>query len=356
MSPVGFPEERFDVHAPYLAAKARYQHFDYRHVGASGLLVSPIGLGLWHNFGDDTPFKSQREIVRYAFDHGVNHFDIANQYGPPPGAAEENFGRILKKDLRPYRSELVIATKAGWPQWPGPNGRLNGKKHLQASLNESLGRLGVDHVDLFYSHRYDPMTPIAETIGALDGLVRQGKALYVGISSYSAARTAEALTLAADTGTPLVVNQSFYSMLSRSIEIDLLTVLDEFGAAAVAFAPLAQGLLTDRYLSGYESVSRATARPQLSPDSFTDKNLQRIRALNGLASLRGQSLSQMALAWVLRDMRVASAVVGVSSVRQLEHNLAALQQPTFDGEELQRIDEFAVTDDSLDWWRVSSTL
>lgn len=353
---VDFRDQRPDSHAPYSAPEDRFKNFDYNRVGATGLVVSPIGLGFWYNFGDDKPFQNQRDIVRYAFDHGINHFDLANQYGPPLGAAEENFGRILFKDLGRYRDELVVTTKAGWPQWLGPNGRLGGKKHLLRSLEESLNRLGTEYVDIFYSHRFDPDTPLRETVESLDQAVRQGKALYVGVSSYSAARTAEALTIAAELGTPLIVNQSAYSLLNRWIEDELLDVLDRSGAAAVAFTPLAQGLLTDRYLDGYAGVARASERNELPSDALNEDNLQRLRGLAKIAAERGQTLAQLAVSWTLRDPRVASALVGVSRVEQLAENLKSLKQLDFSDEELRRINEYAVADGGVNPWKVSSEL
>ncbi|MFB5077187.1 aldo/keto reductase [Raoultella sp. C349492] len=352
---VEFLDERPDPNTPWTPPENRFKRYDYNRVGNSGLVVSPIALGTWYNFGDDTPFQKQRDIVRFAFENGINHIDIANQYGPPLGAAEENIGRILRKDFRSYRNELVIATKAGWPQWLGPNGRLGGKKHLLGSIDESLERLGLDHVDIFYSHRYDPDTPLHETIEALDALVRQGKALYVGISSYSAQRSREALSIAKELGTPLLVNQSSYSLLNRWIEDELLSDLTQSGAAAIAFTPLAQGLLADRYLQGFE-VQRAQHRTYISAEAQSEDNLRRLRGLAAIAAERGQTLSQLAIAWTLRDPRVASTLVGVSSKEQLAENLKALDNLVFSSDELALIDNFAVHDGGVNPWKISSEL
>ncbi|MCL2894348.1 aldo/keto reductase [Brenneria tiliae] len=353
---VEFLDERPDANAVWSAPEDRFKRFAYHRVGNSGLVVSPIGLGFWYHFGDTTPFQQQRDIIRFAFENGINHFDLANQYGPPLGAAEENFGRVLRKDFRPYRNELVVTTKAGWPQWLGPNGRLGGKKHLLASIDESLTRLGLDHVDIFYSHRYDPDTPLSETIEALDAIVRQGKALYVGISSYSAARTREAFAIAQELGTPLLVSQSSYSLINRWIEDELLDDLGHFGGAAVAFTPLAQGLLADRYLQGFDGVSRAEPRAYLTKEAQSADNLRRLRGLAEIAAERGQTLSQLAVAWTLRDPRVASTLVGVSSTEQLAENLRALDNLSFSQEELARIDRFAVHDGGVNPWKISSEL
>ena len=323
------------THDPYRASADRYRQHDYRRVGRSGLLLPPISLGLWHNFGDERPFATQREIVRHAFDRGVTHFDLANNYGPPFGAAEETFGRILQKDLRPYRDELVVSTKAGWEMWPGPYGNLGSRKYLLASLDASLERLQLDYVDIFYSHRFDDKTPLEETMGALDTAVKQGKALYVGISSYSAEQTREAASIAKKLGTPLVIHQPSYSLLERWIERGLTDALGEMGMGAIAFSALAQGLLSERYVHGAIDVHRASARTWLDT---SEKAIARVRALNEIAKARGQTLAQMALVWVLRDARVASTLVGVSSVAQLTENLAALEKPAFSSEEIAAID------------------
>jgi L-glyceraldehyde 3-phosphate reductase len=343
------------THDPYRAAPDRYRNFGYRRVGRSGLQLPPISLGFWYNFGDNRPFAAQREIVRYAFDRGVTHFDLANNYGPPYGAAEENFGRIVRRDFRPYRDEMVISSKAGWDMWPGPYGQLGSRKYLLASLDASLQRLGLDYVDIFYSHRLDPGTPLEETIGALDTAVRSGKARYAGVSSYSAEHTREAASIAKGLGTPLIIHQPSYSLLNRWIEGGLTDVLAETGMGAIAFTALAQGLLTDKYLAGTRDVERATARPTFDASILTEKTLARVRGLNEIAKERGQTLAQMALMWVLRDRRVASTLVGASSVAQMAENLAALDHPEFTAEELAKIDRYAV-DSGLDLWRSSSDL
>jgi L-glyceraldehyde 3-phosphate reductase len=327
----------------------------YRRTGHSGLMLPALSLGLWQNFGDDRPMDTQRSIVRRAFDLGVTHFDLANNYGPPYGAAEKNFGRIFAEDLRPYRNELAISTKAGWDMWPGPYGDLGSRKYLLSSLDDSLQRMGLDYVDIFYSHRFDPATPLEETMGALDAAVRQGKALYVGISSYSAGRTRDAAAILRDLGTPLLIHQPSYSMLNRWIEPELLDALDEVGAGCIAFTALAQGLLTSKYLDGVPAGSRASqADATLGRDMLDDVTLGRVRGLNAIAADRGQSLAQMALAWALRDARMTSLVVGASSVRQLEENLAALDNLDFADEELARIEEFAV-DSGINLWEGPST-
>jgi L-glyceraldehyde 3-phosphate reductase len=318
----------------------RYEAMTYRRTGRSGLDLPAISLGLWHNFGDDVPFERQRAILRRAFDLGITHFDLANNYGVPAGSAETNFGRHLREDFRAYRDELVISTKAGWDMWPGPYGQGGGgRKYVLASLDQSLARMGLDYVDVFYSHRPDPTTPFAETMAALDTAVRSGKALYAGISSYSPEQTREAAAILCDLGTPLLIHQPSYNMLDRWIEDGLLDVLEDCGAGTIVFSPLAQGLLTDRYLGGIPEGSRATHSPFLTPGDITGDLLARVRALNEIARARGQSLAQLALAWVLRDPRVTSALVGASSVRQLEDNVAALQNLAFSDEELARIDE-----------------
>ena len=328
--------------SPHVAAPDRYDAMPYRRVGASGLRLPAISLGLWQNFGDDRALSTQRAIVGRAFDRGVTHFDLANNYGPPSGAAETNFGRLLASDLRAYRDELIISTKAGYDMWPGPYGDRGSRKYLLASLDQSLGRLGLEYVDIFYSHRVDPETPLEETMGALDTAVRQGKALYVGISSYSAQRTREAAAILRGLGTPLVIHQPSYSMVNRWIEPELLDVLAEERIGAIAFSPLAQGLLTDRYLDGVPSDSRAARGGSFSRDLLSAANLDNARALREIARGRGQTLAQMAIAWTLRDPRVASAVVGASSVTQLDDNLAALDHLAFTPAELADIDRFAV--------------
>ncbi|HEY5895017.1 MAG TPA: L-glyceraldehyde 3-phosphate reductase [Chthoniobacterales bacterium] len=343
------------THDPYRAAADRYRHFAYRRVGNSGLMLPPLSLGLWYNFGDNRPFDIQREILRYAFDHGITHFDLANNYGPPYGSAEENFGRMMRRDFKPYRDELIIATKAGWDMWPGPYGQLGSSKYLLASLDASLERMSLDYVDIFYSHRFDPETPVEETVRALDAAVRAGKCRYVGISSYSAERTQEAAGIAQRLGTPLVIHQPSYSPLNRWIEGGLTDVLAGNGMGAIAFTALAQGLLTNRYLQGTADVHRATARPTFDVSVLTEDTLTRVRGLNAIAQRRGQTLAQMALVWVLRDPRVTSALVGTSSVEQLAENLKALENPTFTREELGEIDRYAV-DSGIDLWRASSDL
>jgi len=338
------------VHAP---AEDRYEHMPYRRTGRSGLLLPAISLGLWWNFGHDRPFETSRAIVRRAFDLGITHFDLANNYGPPYGSAEENFGRIVRDDLRPYRDELLISTKAGYDMWPGPYGEWGSRKYLLASLDQSLARLGLEYVDIFYSHRFDPETPLEETMGALDTAVRQGKALYAGISSYSAAKTREAAAILHDLGTPLLIHQPSYSMLNRWIEPELLDALGELGAGCITFSPLAQGMLTDRYLNGIPEGARATRPYSLSPDLLSDESLAKIRALNELAAGRGQTLAQMALAWTLRDPRVTSTLVGASSVEQLEDNVGAIENLAFSDDELAEIDRHA-TDSGINLWAASS--
>ncbi|MCI0384485.1 L-glyceraldehyde 3-phosphate reductase [Streptomyces sp. CNQ085] len=323
----------------HTAADTRYDAMPYRRVGRSGLKLPAISLGLWHNFGDDKPLQTQRAILRRAFDLGVTHFDLANNYGPPPGAAEANFGRHLARDFRPYRDELVISTKAGYDMWPGPYGEWGSRKYLLASLDQSLSRTGLEYVDVFYSHRPDPDTPLEETMGALDTAVRQGKALYVGISNYSPGQTREAARILAELGTPLLIHQPSYSMFNRWVEDGLLDVLDEVGAGSIAFSPLAQGLLTDRYLSGIPAGSRAAgASPFLSAEGITEETLATVRALDGVARRRGQTLAQTAIAWILRGGRVTSALVGASSVKQLEDNVAAAGNLDFTDDELAEIE------------------
>jgi L-glyceraldehyde 3-phosphate reductase len=338
----------------YAAAPDRYERMQYRRSGRSGLQLPAVSLGLWHNFGHDRPYELGRAIARRAFDLGILHFDLANNYGPPYGSAEENFGRMLRDDLRPYRDELIISTKAGYDMWPGPYGEWGSRKYLLASLDQSLGRMGLEYVDLFYSHRFDPETPLEETIGALVTAVRQGKALYAGISSYSAEKTREAAAIARGLGTPIVIHQPSYSMLNRWIEPELLDTIEEEGIGCIAFSPLAQGMLTDRYLDGIPPDSRAGREgTALSSSMLTEDALAKIRALNEIAARRGQSLAQMAIAWVLRDPRVTSALVGASSVKQLEQNVAALDRLDFSDEELAEIDRYA-TDAQINLWARSS--
>jgi L-glyceraldehyde 3-phosphate reductase len=342
------------THDPWVAARDRYDAMPYRRVGTSGLLLPAISLGLWYNFGDNRPFDVIREVLRHAFDRGITHFDLANNYGPPYGSAEENFGRMMRRDFKPYRNELIISTKAGWDMWPGPYGQLGSRAYLLASLDESLDRMGLDYVDVFYSHRIDPVTPLEETIGALDTAVRAGKTRYVGISSYSARKTAEAAAIAQRLGTPLVIHQPSYSLLNRWIEGDLTTELTNAGMGAIAFTALAQGLLTDRYLKRAPSdVDRATARPTFDDELVTGEVLDRLRGLAGIAERRGQSLAQLALSWVLRDPTVASTLVGASSVAQLDENLGALDNLDFTADELAEIDRYA-SDSGIDMWRESS--
>jgi L-glyceraldehyde 3-phosphate reductase len=337
----------------YVPAEGRYERMQYRRSGRSGLQLPAVSLGLWHNFGHDRPLETGRAIVRRAFDLGILHFDLANNYGPPYGSAEENFGRILAADLRPYRDELIVSTKAGYDMWPGPYGEWGSRKYLLASLDQSLERMELDYVDIFYSHRFDPDTPLEETMGALDSAVSAGKALYVGISSYSAAKTAEAASILRELGTPFVIHQPSYSLLNRWIEPDLLDTLGELGIGCIVFSPLAQGMLTDKYLDGIPEGSRATRDSSLSPDLLTDEALEKIRALNELARGRGQSLAQLAIAWVLRDERVTSALIGASSVEQLEDSVGALDRLDFSKEELAEIDRYA-TESDLNLWAGSS--
>ncbi|MHA6782816.1 L-glyceraldehyde 3-phosphate reductase [Pseudonocardia saturnea] len=338
----------------YLADPTRYDDAGFRRTGRSGLLLPAISLGLWHNFGDDAPLETQRAILRRAFDRGVTHFDLANNYGPPYGSAESNFGTIYAQDLRPYRDELILSTKAGYDMWPGPYGQGGGsRKYLLASLDQSLARMGVDYVDIFYSHRFDPDTPLEETMGALDAAVRSGRALYAGISSYSGARTREAAAILRGLGTPLLIHQPSYSMLNRWIEEDLLDVLEETGVGCIAFSPLAQGMLTGKYLDGIPDGSRAAQGKSLAPDLLTEQTLRQVRALNEMAAARGQSLAQMALAWALRDPRVTSVLIGASSVAQLDDSLGALDHLAFDDDERARIDQHAV-DAGINLWAASS--
>jgi len=341
---------------PYRAADDRYDVHAYRRCGRSGLRLPAVSLGLWHNFGDDKPLETQRAILRRAFDRGVTHFDLANNYGPPYGSAERNFGSIFAADFRPYRDELVISTKAGYDMWPGPYGEWGSRKYLLASLDQSLERMGLDHVDIFYSHRFDPETPLEETMGALATAVRSGRATYAGISSYSPERTREAATLLREMGVPLLIHQPSYSMLNRWVEEgepSLLDVLGEEGVGCIAFSPLAQGMLTDRYLDGIPKDSRAAQGKSLDPSLLTDEALAHVRRLHEIAGDRGQSLAQMALAWVLRDERVTSVLIGASSVEQLDDNLAALDRLEFGDEELASIEQDAV-ESGINLWARSS--
>jgi L-glyceraldehyde 3-phosphate reductase len=339
---------------PYAAAAERYDRMPYNRTGRSGLLLPAISLGLWQNFGGERPVETSRAIVRRAFDLGVTHIDLANNYGPPYGSAEETFGEVLRKDLAPYRDELVISTKAGYDMWPGPYGEWGSRKYLLASLDQSLRRMGLDYVDIFYSHRFDPETPLEETMGALDTAVRQGKALYVGISSYSANHTARAAAILRELGTPLLIHQPSYSMLNRWIEDELLDTLEAEGVGCIAFSPLAQGMLTDKYLEGVPEGSRASQDGSLSPALLTEQTLAKVRALGEIAARRGQTLAQMAIAWTLRDPRLTSALVGVSSVEQLEMNIGALERRDFSEDELEEIDRYA-TESDINIWAGSST-
>ncbi|HEX4095026.1 MAG TPA: L-glyceraldehyde 3-phosphate reductase [Trebonia sp.] len=337
----------------YVASEDRYERHPYRRSGRSGLQLPAVSLGLWQNFGDESPLSTQRAILRRAFDLGVTHFDLANNYGPPYGSAEINFGRLFSEDFRPYRDELVISTKAGYDMWPGPYGEWGSRKYLLASLDQSLQRMGVEYVDIFYSHRFDPDTPLEETMGALDTAVRSGKALYAGISSYSPERTRDAAAILRSLGTPLLIHQPSYSMLNRWIEGGLLDVLEAEGTGCIAFSPLAQGLLTTKYLDGVPAGSRASRNGSLSQEQLTDATLAHVRALNAIAAERGQSLAQMAISWTLRDPRVTSALVGASSVGQLEENLAAADKTTFTAEEIAAIDKNAV-EAGINIWSASS--
>jgi L-glyceraldehyde 3-phosphate reductase len=339
---------------PWVADDERYDgRMPYRRCGRSGIQLPAISFGLWNNFGDDKPLEVQRAMLRRAFDRGVTHFDLANNYGPPPGSAELNFGRIFREDFRPYRNELVLSTKAGYDMWPGPYGEWGSRKYLLSSLDDSLSRMGVDYVDIFYSHRYDPDTPLEETMGALDRAVRSGKALYAGISSYSPEKTREALAILRSLGTPLLIHQPSYSLLNRWIEEGLLDVLEREGVGCIAFSPLAQGLLTDRYLDGVPADSRAAKGVFMDESMLTSDRLDRVRALNSIATDRGQTLAQMAIAWVLRDPRVTSALVGASSVAQLDDTLGALERLDFSDDELTAIAEHA-EDVGINIWAESS--
>ncbi|MGC8102623.1 L-glyceraldehyde 3-phosphate reductase [Metapseudomonas otitidis] len=341
----------------YIAAPDRYERIPYRRVGRSGLVLPALSLGLWHNFGDATPLDTQRALLRTAFDLGINHFDLANNYGPPYGSAEINFGRLLKEDFRAYRDELVISTKAGWDMWPGPYGQGgSSRKYLLASLDQSLARLGLDYVDIFYSHRFDPDTPLEETAGALASAVQQGKALYVGISSYSAGKTRELAALLRERKVPLLIHQPAYNLFNRWVEKDLLATTEELGTGVIAFTPLAQGLLTDKYLTGVPADARVN-RPggaSLRPEHLSEANIARVRALNEIAQRRGQSLAQLALAWTLRDARVTSALIGASRPEQIVENVAALDNLAFSAEELAEIDRHAV-EGGINLWEKPST-
>ena len=331
-------------------ATERYDTMEYRRCGRSGLQLPAVSLGLWHNFGGDRPLQRQRAIIRRAFDLGITHIDLANNYGPPYGSAEENFGRILATDLDGYRDELVISTKAGYDMWPGPYGEWGSRKYLLASLDQSLSRMGLDYVDIFYSHRFDPATPLEETMGALATAVHQGKALYAGVSSYSPVHTREAAAILRQLGTPLLIHQPSYSMFNRWIEDELLDVLEELGVGCIGFSPLAQGLLTHRYLEGIPADARAARGSSFDPDLITEENLGKVRALNAIAAARGQSLAQMAVAWTLRDPRMTTTLIGASSVAQLEDNVAALDQLSFSGDELAEIDRHATESAGVNLW------
>jgi L-glyceraldehyde 3-phosphate reductase len=338
----------------YDAAEDRYEDkMPYRRTGRSGLKLPAVSLGLWQNFGDGSPVDTQRAILRRAFDLGVTHFDLANNYGPPYGSAEVNFGRLMREDFRPYRDELVISTKAGYDMWPGPYGEWGSRKYLLASLDQSLARMGLDYVDIFYSHRFDPETPLEETMGALDTAVRSGRALYAGISSYSPERTREAYEILKSLGTPLLIHQPSYSMINRWVEEALMDTLGELGVGCIAFSPLAQGVLTSRYLNGVPEGSRASRGGSLSADQLSEQTLTHVRALNEIAAGRGQSLAQLAISWVLRDERMTSALIGASSVAQLEENLAAAAKTTFTSEEIAAIDGHAV-EAGINIWAKSS--
>jgi L-glyceraldehyde 3-phosphate reductase len=338
----------------YLAADARYDAMPYRRCGRSGLQLPAISLGLWQNFGDDRPLQNSRAILRRAFDLGITHFDLANNYGPPYGSAEINFGRILAEDFGSYRDELVISTKAGYDMWPGPYGEWGSRKYMLASLDQSLARMGLEHVDIFYSHRFDPHTPLQETMGALDAAVRAGKARHVGVSSYSPQRTEEAVAILRELGTPLLIHQPSYSLLNRWIEQGLLDVLEREGVGAIVFSPLAQGLLTDRYLEGIPEDSRVRSGNYFSSELLSEQNIARVRALNEIAQQRSQTLAQLAISWALRDERVTSALLGASSVQQLEQNVAALQRLDFDADELAEIDRYA-QEGGINLWAGSSS-
>ncbi|MEU4271939.1 L-glyceraldehyde 3-phosphate reductase [Streptomyces sp. NPDC026092] len=335
----------------YTASADRYEHMEYRRTGRSGLKLPAVSLGLWHNFGDDKTLGTQRAILRRAFDLGVTHFDLANNYGPPPGSAELNFGKIFAQDFAPYRDELIVSTKAGYEMHPGPYGEWGSRKYLMSSLDASLKRMGLDYVDIFYSHRFDPHTPLEETMGALASAVQQGKALYVGVSSYTSEQTAEAARILKDMGVPALIHQPSYSMINRWTEEDgLLDTLEAAGMGCISFVPLAQGLLTNKYLKGIPEGSRATQGKSLDPNLLSDEVLRRLRGLAEIAERRGQSLAQLALSWVLRDERMTSALIGASSVAQLEENVAALTAPPLTEEELKEIDTFAVDTEGTNIW------
>jgi L-glyceraldehyde 3-phosphate reductase len=338
----------------YVPEQARYERMAYRRCGRSGLQLPSISLGLWQNFGDDRPLAGSRAILRRAFDLGITHFDLANNYGRPYGSAETNFGRVFAEDFARWREEIVISTKAGYDMWAGPYGEWGSRKYLLSSLEQSLRRMRLEYVDLFYSHRFDPETPLEETMTALDAAVRQGKALYVGISSYGPRRTEEAALILRELGTPLLIHQPSYSMFNRWIEAELLDVLEREGVGAIVFSPLAQGMLTDKYLHGVPEDSRVRRGLHFSERLITDENLERVRALNEIAGRRGQTLAQLAIAWVLRDPRITSALLGASSVSQLEQNVAALDRADFDAGELEEIDRYAV-DGGINIWEPSST-
>lgn len=335
----------------YLPDTSRYDSMEYRRTGRSGLKLPAVSLGLWHNFGDDRGLGSQRAILRRAFDLGVTHFDLANNYGPPPGSAELNFGKLFRQDFAPYRDEILVSTKAGYRMHPGPYGEWGSRKYLLSSLDASLRRMGLDHVDIFYSHRFDPDTPLEETMGALASAVRQGKALYVGVSSYNAVQTAEAARILREMGVPALIHQPSYSMVNRWVESDgLLDALESAGMGCISFAPLAQGLLTDKYLAGIPEGSRASQGKSLDPELLSGEMVRRLRGLNDIARGRGQSLAQLALNWVLRDSRMTSALIGASRVEQLEENVAALAAPALTAAELEEIDTFAVDTASTNIW------
>lgn len=338
----------------YKASDKRYDSVQYNRCGKSGIQLAPISLGLWHNFGHDFNEDISIDICRRAFDLGITHFDLANNYGPPPGSAETFFGRMLKTDFAPYRDEMIISTKAGYGMWPGPYGEWGSRKYLISSLDQSLKRMGLDYVDIFYSHRFDPDTPLEETMGALDSIVRQGKALYVGLSSYNSKRTREAVKILNDLGTPCLIHQPSYSMLNRWVEDDgLLDTLDDLGIGSIAFSPIAQGLLSNKYLNGIPEGSRASQGKSLGEHHLSEENISRIKGLNGIAEQRGQTLAQMAIAWVLRNNRVTTALIGASSVAQLENSFAALDNIEFSDSELKEIDSFA-KDGGINLWALSS--
>lgn len=342
-----------EVEAQWMANPNRYDDETYNRCGKSGLILPKITLGLWQNFGGVDVYETQRAMIRRAFDRGVFHFDLANNYGPPPGSAEENFGKVLSQDLKKHRDELIISTKAGYRMWPGPFGEWGSRKYLISSLDQSLKRMGLDYVDIFYSHRVDPNTPLAETMGALDQIVRSGKALYVGISSYSPEMTRQAHAILKDMGTPCVIHQPSYSMMNRWVEEGLLDTLSELGMGCIAFSPLAQGLLTNKYLNGVPEDSRAALEGSFQPGMLSDENLDRVRALNEIAKRRGQTLAQMAIAWVLRRPEITSALIGARHVQQLDNSLDALKNLEFSADELAEIDKYA-TDGGLNLWQKSS--